>query len=252
MEKQTINWKEIFYKSVCQLDENDVFLYETIAELDCYAKDGSYLIPANCVETASPQYKENHAAKWQPETQTWQYVPDFRGKTVYDTTTGAELVITELGELPKNVTTERKPSEHYTWNGNSWVISAETAAQQFQIAKTTKIKQLNAAAQQFIDDNADQVPEFEKLSWTIQGEEAKAWAQNHNSPTPVLDAIATQRQLPRELLIKAALKKTLQYELLAATTAGQRQALQKRIELTQNETELNAVVIAFTLPESTS
>ena len=252
MEKQTINWKEIFYKSVCQLDENDVFLYETIAELDCHAKDGTYLVPANCVEATPPQPKENHAAKWQPETQTWKYLPDYRGKIVYDTTTGAEIVISELGGMPENVTTNPKPSEHHTWNGNAWVISAETAAQQFQAAKTTKIRQLNAAAQQFIDDNADQVPEFEKLSWTIQGGEAKAWAQNHNSPTPVLDAIATQRQLPRELLIKAALKKTLQYELLAATTAGQRQALQKRIELTQNETELNAVVIAFTLPESTS
>ena len=246
----------LWTKLVCQLDSNGVFLHETVAELDCYAKDGSYLIPANCVETTPPQHKENHAAKWQPETQTWQYLPDHRGKTVYDTTTGETQIITQVGELPENVTTESRPSEHHTWDGTAWTISIETenrlAAESFQLAKSQKIKILNDTAQQFINDHADQVPEFEKLSWTIQGEEAKAWAQNPDALTPVLDAIATQRNLPRELLIQAALKKTLQYELLVANTAGQRQALQTRIEQVKTLDELNAIDIVFTLPESAS
>lgn len=258
MKKQSINWQEIFYKQVCQLDEDGVFLNETVAELDCYAKDGSYLIPANCVETTPPQPKMNHVAQWQPETQTWKYVPDFRGTTVYDTTTGTEIVIRELGELPENTTINPKPSKHHIWNENEWEIPVEIAQQlaqqQFQAAKSAKLIALNTAAQQYIAQatGTDKVPDFELQSWALQATEAKAWAQNSQASTPVLDGIAAARGIPADVLKQAALRKTVAYEKLTAHVVGERQALQTLIEAAKTEAELNTVVIAFTPPESAS
>ena len=128
---QQLDWQAIFNKPVCQLDADNCFVYQTTAELDCHAKDGSYLIPAGCVETTAPKAKAGHTAQWQPETQTWQYLPDHRGQTVYDTETGAAITINQVGELPKNVTTEPRPSEHHTWDSESqtWRINPELAAQ---------------------------------------------------------------------------------------------------------------------------
>ena len=251
MEKQSINWKEIFYKSVCQLDENGVFLHETIAELDCYAKDGSYLIPANCVEATPPETKKNYAAQWQPKTQSWQYVPDFRGTTVYDTATGAEIVIRELGELPENVTANPKPSKHHVWNGSTWKIPVEIAKQltqqQFQTAKSAKLVALNTTAQNYINQatGVDKLPQFEKDTWAIQGQEAKAWAADNHALTPVLDGIANARGVPAQILKQKALEKTLAFEALTATVVGTRQAIETRINKAKDIGELEAIEFAF-------
>lgn len=256
MNPSNINWQEIFFKPVCQLDENRLFLYETTAELDCHAKDGSYLVPAHCVEAPVPKAKAGHAAQWQPESQTWQYLPDHRGKTVYDTQTGVAITINQVGELPQNVTTEPRPSEHHAWNGKAWTIPTDTAkriAQQaFQAALSAKITQLNAAAQEFIAHAAgtDKIPEFEVQSWALQAIEAKAWAADPNADTPVLNEIATARGIPTDTLKAAALRKTLAYEKLTAHVVGQRQALQTSIETAKTLDDLNTIVISFTLPES--
>lgn len=253
---QQLDWQAIFNKPVCQLDADNCFVYQTTAELDCYAKDGSYLIPAACVETEPPEPRKNQVAQWQPETQTWQYLPDHRGQTVYNTQTGVAIAITQVGELPENVTTEPRPSEHHAWNGKAWTIPTDTAkriAQQaFQAALSAKITQLNAAAQEFIAHAAgtDKIPEFEVQSWALQAIEAKAWAADPNADTPVLNEIATARGILTDTLKAAALRKTLAYEKLTAHVVGQRQALQTSIETAKTLDDLNAIVISFTLPES--
>ena len=248
---QNIDWNAIFNRPVCQLDENCIFLYETVAELDCYAKEGSYLIPANCVEATPPQPKENHAAKWQPETQTWKYLPDYRGKIVYDTTTGTEIVMSELGELPENVTVNPKPSGHHVWNGRGWEIPVEIAEQltqqQFQTAKNAKLVALNTAAQNYINQatGMDKLPQFEKDTWAIQGQEAKAWAADNHALTPGLDGIASARGVPAQILKQKALEKTLAFEALTATVVGTRQAIETRINKAKDIDELEAIEFAF-------
>ena len=52
------------------------------------------------------------------------------------------------------------------------------------------------------------------------------------------------------MLKAAALRKTLWYEKVTASVAGQRQALQVRIEAANHLDDLNAIEITFTLPES--
>ncbi|HFI8117865.1 TPA: tail fiber assembly protein, partial [Escherichia coli] len=46
---------------------------------------------------------------------------DHRGKSVYETKTGAAIYISELGALPPDVTTISPTGNYQKWNGNAWV-----------------------------------------------------------------------------------------------------------------------------------
>ncbi|MFC3873967.1 hypothetical protein ACFOQN_05250, partial [Neisseria musculi] len=99
---------------------------------------------------------------------------------------------------------------HQLHNGK-WVLPDDAAAQQLRAAKSAKLQQLNAAAQDYIDAAAetDKLPAFEVQTWPLQAVEVKVWAADNAAPTPVLDGIAAARGVPVEQLRAAALRKTL-------------------------------------------
>ena len=140
------------------------------------------------------------------------------------------------------------PSIYHTWQNGKWVLTEKM----LDGLKDEKLKQLNIAAQNYIDraTGSDKLPEFEMQTWAIQAAEAKAWQLDKNVPTPVLDGIATARGIPTDTLKAAALRKTLAYEKLTAHIAGQRQALQSKIETAKTQAALDKIVITFTAPEA--
>ena len=146
----------------------------------------------------------------------------------------------------------RQMSRLLLWITSSWVLPENHTEMILSAAKKQKLKDLNDSAQAFIDTNsgANLVPDFEFASWSIQASEAKAWQLDKNAPTPVLDGIATARGIPADTLKAAALRKTLAYEQLAAHVAGQRQALQSKIEAAKKQSDLDKIEIAFSLPEA--
>ena len=162
-----------------------------------------------------------------------------------------------VGELPAHLTAAAPPSELHEWSAEkqTWQLNRtkQKAAEQaqFQAAQAAKLAELATAAQAFVDKHAktDIVPAFEQETWAMQGAEARAWAEDDNAPTPVLDGIAKHRGIDRIVLIRAALRKTQQYEMLAACVAGQRQALQVLIEQAKTLDDLAAIELTFRLPE---
>lgn len=144
------------------------------------------------------------------------------------------------------------PSPYHRLSDGEWVLSVKQQEQVLTENKAGKLSQLNTAAQAFINKHAgiDSVPEFEFASWSIQASEAKAWQLDKAAPTPVLDGIATARGISSDTLKAAALRKTLAYEQLAAHVAGQRQALQSKIEAAKKQSDLDKIEIVFSLPEA--
>ncbi len=144
------------------------------------------------------------------------------------------------------------PSQYHELIDGVWVLPKRAASLMLAAAKSAKISNLNAAAQAYIDAAAetDKLPAFEVQTWPLQAAEAKAWAADTAAPTPVLDGIAAARGVPVEQLKAAALRKTLAYEALTASIAGQRQALQAKIEAAKTQAALDKIVIAFTPPEA--
>lgn len=203
----------------CVIDQDGLFVEEQ------YFDDGRASI-----ETEMPDLAQYQAAQW--DGQGWQIIPDYRGCVVF--VGEQEQVWDKLGDLPDGISLT--PPESANIDG----------------VKSGKLVALNAAAQAFINKHAgiDSVPEFEFASWSIQASEAKAWQLDKNAPTPVLDGIATARGIPADTLKAAALRKTLAYEQLAAHVAGQRQALQSKIEAAKKQSDLDKIEIAFSLPEA--
>lgn len=203
----------------CVLDQDGLFVEEQYFD-DCRAS----------VEAEMPDLAQYQAAQW--DGQGWQIIPDYRGCVVF--VGEQEQVWDKLGDLPDGVSLT--PPETANIDG----------------LKSGKLVALNAAAQDFINKHAgiDSVPEFEFASWSIQASEAKAWQLDKTAPTPVLDGIATARGIPADTLKAAALRKTLAYEQLAAHVAGQRQALQSKIEAAKKQSDLDKIEIVFSLPEA--
>ena len=203
----------------CVIDQDGLFVEEQ------YFDDGR-----QSIEAGIPDLAQYQAAQW--DGQGWQIIPDYRGCVVFSGV--QEQVLDKLGDLPDGVSLT--PPETANIDG----------------LKSGKLVALNAAAQAFINKHAgiDSVPEFEFASWSIQAAEAKAWQLDKNAPTPVLDGIAAARGIPADTLKAAALRKTLAYEQLAAHVAGQRQALQSKIEAAKKQSDLDKIEIAFSLPEA--
>lgn len=119
-------------------------------------------------------------------------------------------------------------------------------------AKIAKLCAAAEAAQAFIETAAglNTVPQFERESWAVQGQEAQAWAANPQAETPILAGIAAARGVPLDVLRQKALAKSQAFTLLTATIAGQRQAIEDKINAAGDMQALEAVNIAYQMPGS--
>ncbi|ECC6546230.1 tail fiber assembly protein [Salmonella enterica] len=107
-------------------------------------------LPANCTDVAPPDIPASHTAVFDTEKQTWSLFEDHRGETVYDTTTGNQVYISEPGPLPENVTSVSPGGEYQKWDSKAkvWVKdeAAETAAR-LREAEGTKSRLLQMASE---------------------------------------------------------------------------------------------------------
>ena len=128
----------------------------------------------------------------------WDYVVDFRGKTFYDKTTKAEVTISELGEIPENLTALKPYSDLCEWNGSAWVIDQEKQAalkaqqqEQVRLAINTKRDQTDGGGV-FVEALGKWVDSDEKAYQNILGVKASldllgdmeipwTWADNSSS-----------------------------------------------------------------------
>ena len=203
----------------CVIDSDGLFVEEQ------YFDDGR-----QSIEAELPEYSDGKAARWNGSK--WEIIPDYRGQIVYSN--GREIFWDKAGELPEGVSL------------------TGTESVDLSVLKSAKISHLNSVAQAFINTAAaiDKVPDFEVQTWALQAAEVRAWATDKTASTPILDQIAASRGIDADKLKEAALRKTLAYEKLTAHVAGQRQALQSKIEAAKTQAALEKIVIEFTAPEA--
>lgn len=232
-------------KSVCQLDGDNLYVGQATADLNIYARDGSYIIPGGCIDTNPPELTEGHAARWNGEG--WDFLADHRGKIAYRKTDGTAVTISQVGSLSDDLTMIAPPSEYCSWDGEKWIENqakkAEAEETKLATAKVIALSRLNQRAQAIVNEQSgmDDLPAFEVQSWPVQASEARAWSENNSVPTPVLDQIAQARGINPDKLKAAALKKTLAYESLCGNVAGKRQAIEKQIDAAKTLDELNTI-----------
>ncbi|EAT5876629.1 DUF4376 domain-containing protein [Salmonella enterica] len=74
-----------------------------------------------------PDIPASHTAVFDTEKQMWSLFEDYRGETVYDTTTGNPIYISEPGPLPENTTTQAPASPIDKFENGQWVADLNTA-----------------------------------------------------------------------------------------------------------------------------
>ena len=111
---------------------------EFIGESDAYIPPYTGL-PANSTDIAPPDIPAGFTAVFNADEMKWELMEDHRGKTVYETKTGAAIYISELGALPPDVTAISPDGENQKWNGTSWVKDAE-AEKLFRIREAEETK----------------------------------------------------------------------------------------------------------------
>lgn len=82
-------------------------------------------IPAHSCLDAPGSNKAGYAICRSVDLNSWEYVPDHRGETVYSTETGESKEITSLGDYPENTTTIAPLTPYDKWDGEKWVTDAE-------------------------------------------------------------------------------------------------------------------------------
>ena len=105
-------------------------------------------------------------------------------------------------------------------------------------ARVEAKKRIVAQAQSYMADIEAEYPSFEKATWPTQKAEAEAWSIDSASPTPMLDNIATAREMDRVTILDKALVKVVSYNNYAASLAGKRQKLEDDID---NSTDLDFI-----------
>lgn len=89
---------------------------------------------------------EGRTGFWPCEAEgKWQYLPDHRGKTAYQTSDGAAVLIGKVSELPDGLTFTPRENEHQTWDAKAkaWVLTKAAASQLLAEAIDNGTKAIN-------------------------------------------------------------------------------------------------------------
>ncbi|MGT7636277.1 tail fiber assembly [Escherichia coli] len=97
---------------------------EYIATSTEYLAVGVGIPACSCLDAPSSN-KAGYAICRSADLNSWEYVPDHRGETVYSTETGESKEITALGDYPENTTTIAPLTPYDKWNGEKWVADTE-------------------------------------------------------------------------------------------------------------------------------
>ncbi|EJL0337129.1 tail fiber assembly protein, partial [Escherichia coli] len=82
-------------------------------------------IPACSCLDAPGTHKAGYAICRSADFNSWEYVPDHRGETVYSTETGESKEITAPGDYPENTTAIAPLTPYDKWDGEKWVTDTE-------------------------------------------------------------------------------------------------------------------------------
>ncbi|WP_315707491.1 tail fiber assembly protein [Brenneria uluponensis] len=94
-------------------------------------------IPADSYADKPTLPEAGQALRRSDDGSAWEQVPDYRGQTAYRTQTGQAQPVTDLGDLPDDVTLLTPVTAFDVWDGSAWVTdtnaqhaAAVTVAQQ--------------------------------------------------------------------------------------------------------------------------
>jgi hypothetical protein len=183
--------------------------------------DGQFLIPANATEIEPPESASNTVAVFSEGT--WSLVPDHRGETWF-MPDRSPIEINEIGVMPDP-----------EWTNAPAPLTVNELI-------SNQLNAVNGACELAIAQISAGYPASEVLSWPKQETEARAWLANNSAATPLIDALASTRGVPKTELVSRIIEKADLFAQVSGQLIGQRQA---------REDQLDALLARHEDPENT-
>lgn len=113
--------------------------------------------------------------------------------------------------------------------------------------KSQKLLEVNGKAEQFVNSAAGRYPDFEKLTFDRQEQEARAYlADPANTATPFLAEMAAKRGVTIDEQVSRVVMKADAFIALSASVAGQRQAYVDQVTAATTPEEVRLIVVNYT------
>lgn len=107
--------------------------------------------------------------------------------------------------------------------------------------KQDKLQEINQWADELSNRLTDSYPVSEVSSWYKQELEARAFLEDDEAPTPLLDSMSAARKLEKSILALRIIYKSDLFAVLSGHIIGGRQRLEDLIELATTAAEVNAI-----------
>ena len=107
--------------------------------------------------------------------------------------------------------------------------------------KTAKKAEISANFEQTIQQITAGYPPNEIASWSKQEQEARAFTAVALAPTPLIDALANTRGVPKDTLAARIIAKADLFAGISGQLIGKRQGLEDSIEAATSKTALAAI-----------
>lgn len=114
-----------------------------------------------------------------------------------------------------------------TWQVRNY--TPEELAEQLESRCADKLNQINAGYQSELDAILSDYPSAETKTWDKQEAEARAWQADNTASTPLLDAVASGRNMGKAELVQRVLAKADAWIALSGQATGKRQRLEDEI-----------------------
>ncbi|MDY0971389.1 tail fiber assembly protein [Siccibacter turicensis] len=109
-------------------------------------------LPANSCTELPGNEKAGSVLCRKTDDSAWEYLPDYRGQTIYNTETAQPLEIAMPGACPDGFTLSKPSTPFDVWNGTAWITDV-VALQSSQLADAKRLKsELLANAKSIISE----------------------------------------------------------------------------------------------------
>ena len=150
--------------------------------------------------------------------------------------------------LTEGTPEQREGKWYQAWVLEPMTHTPEEEAERLADAKSTKLSEINAAADRTIATLTATYPDREISTFDKQESEARDWTADNTAPTPLLSALAQARGIPLSDLVGRVLAKADDFAVASGSIIGQRQALEDRLDACTTVEEVQGITVNISMP----
>lgn len=189
-----------------------------------------------------PKTGDKQVAVWNGKR--WDVVEDHRKKTGVEGSGTPYWMPGDTWQMPPRYMTEPGPLPEGA------MLSAPE--KDVDTLRSEKLSEINGKYDAATSALVSTYPSTELLTFDKQEAEARAWTADHAAETPLVDMLASGRQMDKAELVRRIVAKADAFALAAGYFTGQRQRYEDMLAAAETAEEVASIVPQYVLPEGLS